>query len=316
MPEEPTTVRAERVIVAGPPPSAIKVRTEQSAPPSTPVWSAREWVSSLLLHGLLLLVMAFWYFQPPSNPPKTLDTRLLGSESGVDDGMFPTGGLNTELELTQIDPNPPETIIEYFPAVEPISVEIKRKPKPKPRPEPKPETAETRSAAGGLDNPNPGAGDGDGFGLARFGNGGESINGVQIKVGDPQFTLLWDSEADLDLHVIEPGGKEINWEHPDGDYGGHLDVDNSKGYGPENIYWQSEDARTGEMVKTKGPLGEYQWYVMFWGGLDGKVRPTVWKVRVKHAGKVEYFTGRFRVLNEKSKRYTLKVEGPPVKAPE
>ena len=313
MPGKPTVVRDTEVIVAGPPPPKIAVRAEPAEPVPARVWTVREWAFSLGIHGLLLLAMGFWYFKPPSDPPKILDSRLLGSEFGVDDGMFPTGGLNTEIELTQIDQNPPEPAIEFAPAVEPIVVDVKRKPKPRPKvqPEPKPETAEKRSASGGLDNPNPGAGDGDGFGLARFGNGGESINGVQVKVGDPQFTLIWDSEADVDLHVIEPGGKEISWEHPNGDFGGRLDVDNSKGFGPENIYWEAEDERTGQMVKTKGPPGEYQWFVMFWGGLDGKVRPTVWKVRVKHAGKVEYFTGRFRVLNEKSKRYTLKVEGPP-----
>ena len=317
MPVKPLPDRAMPAIIAGPPPAAIKVRTEaNTGPPKPRVWNVREWVSSLLIHGLFLLAMGFWYFQPPSNPPNTLDTRLLGSESGVEDGMFPAGGLNTEIELTQIDLNPPTPKIEFTPSVEPISIDIKSKPKPKPKPEPKPklETVETRTAAGGLENPNPGAGDGDGFGLARFGEGGESIQGVQIKVGDPQFTLIWNSEADLDLHVFEPGGKEIKWEQQNGDFGGHLDVDNSKGFGPENIYWRTEDESTGELVKTKGPPGEYQWYVEFWGGLDGKIRPTVWKVRVKHAGKVEFFTGRFRVLNEKSKRYTLKVEGPPTPA--
>ena len=83
-----------------------------------------------------------------------------------------------------------------------------------------------------MDSDNPGAGEGDGFGLARFGQGGENIRGVEVKVGDPQFTLIWDTEADLDLHVIEPGGKEIYWEEPRGRQGGELDVDNTKGLRP------------------------------------------------------------------------------------
>ena len=71
------------------------------------------------------------------------------------------------------------------------------------------------------------------------------IRGVAVKVGDPQFTLIWDTDADLDLHVIEPGGKEIYWEEPKGKQGGELDVDNTKGLGPENIYWLVESEGAG-----------------------------------------------------------------------
>ena len=112
------------------------------------------------------------------------------------------------------------------------------------------------SGGGGVANDNPGAGEGDGFGLARFGEGGERIRGVAVKVGDPQFTLLWDTDADLDLHVIEPGGKEIYWEDPKGRQGGELDVDNTKGFGPENIYWLVEsDGAGSKKVKGPGPAG-------------------------------------------------------------
>ena len=93
--------------------------------------------------------------------------------------------------------------------------------------EPDPEKARRRASrttddpekAGAGDRPtNPGKGGGtggDGFGVAKFGQGGgslkERVQGVEVKVGDPQFTLIWDSAADLDLHVIEPGGSEIYW---------------------------------------------------------------------------------------------------------
>ena len=40
----------------------------------------------------------------------------------------------------------------------------------------------------------------------------ETINGVQVQSGDPQFTLTWDTKADLDLHVLEPKGSEIYWQ--------------------------------------------------------------------------------------------------------
>jgi hypothetical protein len=168
------------------------------------------------------------------------------------------------------------------------------------------------SAGGGRPNDNPGAGDGDGFGLARFGEGGELIRGVQVKVGDPQFTLIWDTDAvDLDLHVIEPGGKEIYWEDPKGNKGGELDVDNTKGFGPENVYWLVEsDDPDKPKVKGPGPSGVYKWYVVYWGGFGGIAKPTHWQVRVKHAGKVTVYHGKFKALNERSKVYSLKVDPP------
>ena len=168
------------------------------------------------------------------------------------------------------------------------------------------------SGGGGVDNTNPGAGEGDGFGLARFGEGGEIIRGIAVKVGDPQFTLIWDTDADLDLHVIEPGGKEIYWEEPKGKQGGELDVDNTKGLGPENIYWLVESDGPGSAkVKGPGPAGQYHWFVVYWGGFGGIPKPTHWKVRIKHEGKVTVVNGKFRALNERSRTYTLKVDPPP-----
>jgi len=161
----------------------------------------------------------------------------------------------------------------------------------------------------GVANDNPGAGEGDGFGLARFGEGGERIRGVAVKIGNPQFTLIWDTDADLDLHVIEPGGKEIYWEEPKGKQGGELDVDNTKGFGPENIYWLVESDGVGsKKVKGPGPSGVYQWFIVYWGGFGGVPKPTHWKVRIKHAGKVTVVNGKFHALNERSKTFTLKVE--------
>ena len=90
-----------------------------------------------------------------------------------------------------------------------------------------------------------------------------------MKVGDPQFTLIWDTDdVDLDLHVLEPGGKEIFWEDPKGDKGGELDVDNTKGFGPENVYWLVEsDGPDSEKVKGPGPPGVYKWYRRLLGRL-------------------------------------------------
>ena len=216
-----------------------------------------------------------------------------------------TGGLNTPL------PMPAAPLVEAGLAADsPLSGSARahadRARNPVSEPPRKP------SGGGGAPNDNPGAGDGDGFGLARFGEGGELIRGVSVKVGDPQFTLIWNTDGvDLDLHVLEPGGKEIYWEDPKGRQGGELDVDNTKGFGPENIYWLVESEGPGsEKVKGPGPPGTYRWFVVYWGGFGGIPKPTHWQVRVKHDGKVTVYHGKFSALNERSKIYTLKVDPP------
>ena len=107
-------------------------------------------------------------------------------------------------------------------------------------------------------NAHPGVGNGDGFGVAKFGAGGESVRGVEVKVGDPQFTLLWNTTADIDLYVTEPGGKTIWWNERNGRQGGELDVDNTEGFGPENIYWLRQ-GENGTKELGPGPPGEYKW---------------------------------------------------------
>lgn len=292
----------QHVPVAGPPAPPPDPIAEETPP--EPWWtpeSLQGWAASFGLHAALLVVLAFWYFVPDANRPLAFDSRLAGSLNGVPEGNTLTGGLNTPLPMPPAPLMADETPIMPAPLthldLDPI------------RPEAMARKNRAPSGGGGRPNDNPGAGDGDGFGLARFGEGGELIRGVQVKVGDPQFTLIWDTDdVDLDLHVIEPGGKEIYWEDPKGKKGGELDVDNTKGYGPENVYWlvPSDDPNS-EKVKGAGPPGVYKWYVVYWGGFGGISKPTHWQVRVKHAGKVTVFHGKFKQLNERSKVYTLTV---------
>ncbi len=285
--------RTKPLVVTGP-------DTGESGAHAFSLEAAKGWASSLVLHGMVLLVLAFWYFAPKPPQAKPIDTRLMGSEMGVDDGLTITGGLNRPLAMPEALNEAPEPILTALKPLDLTPPEVKTSRKPR--------GAETPSGEGGMDSDNPGAGEGDGFGLARFGQGGESIRGVEVKVGDPQFTLLWDTEVDLDLHVVEPGGKEIYWEDPKGRLGGELDVDNTKGFGPENVYWLRDADATGEAkVKGAGPPGEYKWFVVYWGGFGGIVRPTRWKVRIKHDDKVTVVTGKFKTLNERSRIYTLRV---------
>ena len=303
MPPKPPYSLREAIPVAGPATPALPVVPGEDGDVEDPWYTPgklKSWATSLTLHAVILVAMGLWVFSPKMSPPRRFDTRLAGSEMGVEEGLTATGGLNTPLDLTVSESPPlePMTAVPLKPmdvgALAPKLTDLAKSTRP--------------SAGGGVENPNPGAGNGDGFGLARFGQGGENIRGVAVKVGDPQFTLLWDTEADLDLHVIEPGGKEIYWEDPKGLRGGELDVDNTKGFGPENIYWLNDVEGTEEKVKGAGPTGEYRWFVVYWGGFGGVARPTRWKVRIKHAGKVTIVTGKFKALNERSKMHTLRVD--------
>jgi hypothetical protein len=297
---------AKPAATSRPQPPIAPLRDEADEEPVFTRDTLKSWGTSISFHAVLLIVMGCWYFAPKLKPQAVIDTRLAGSENGVEDGLTLTGGLNAEIAM----PEGAQSVEAYdktLAAMQPLDL-LPVDPNTKNTP-----GAEKATGGGGLRSNNPGAGDGDGFGLARFGSGGESIRGVQVKVGDPQFTLIWDTGVDLDLHVVEPGGKEIYWEDPKGKpgLGGELDVDNTKGFGPENIYWLKEDGDVKE--PGPGPAGEYRWWVAYWGGFGGIPQQTHWKVRIKHAGKVTVVTGKLKALGEKSRVHTLRVD--PGRAP-
>ncbi|WP_435009165.1 YfaP family protein [Tundrisphaera lichenicola] len=260
--------------------------------PSRSPWEFHGWAWSILGHSILLLIMGLWFFGSKPSQVRTFDTKLAGSEFGVDEGLTALGGLDTPISM----PEP----LPMAPRPEATFARLKTS-----------EIAPNPLAGFQGNTGNPGAGRGDGFGLAKFGNGGENIQGVAVRVGDPQFTLIWDSRADMDLHVIEPGGKEIYWNDPKGKFGGELDVDNVEGFGPENIYWLKRN-ENGSRDLGPGPPGEYKWYVHYYGGNRGVAAPTRWKVRIKHEGRVEVIQDRLTVPGSKTKPYTLIVKGQPI----
>jgi hypothetical protein len=295
------TASGKPIPVAKLAPAGMRVKVDPNAEPETEAVlltpaGIKGWVISGILHVLLIIVLALWVFSPPKNQPRQLDTRLAGSEFGVPEGINTLGGIDTPIFMAE----PPKT----------ISADAKTTNIPELKSD---DLMITNPAAGfaGKTGGNPGAGLGDGFGLAKFGHGGENVNGVEVKVGDPQFTLLWDTKVDLDLHVIEPGGKEIYWLDTKGQYNGELDVDNREGLGPENIYWLKQNA-DGSKDLGLGPAGEYRWFVHYYRGFnDGQNIPTRWKVRIKHNGKVDVIQGKLLVKDSRSKEYVLKIDPGP-----
>lgn len=110
--------------------------------------------------------------------------------------------------------------------------------------------------------------------------------------GDLKITLLWDYDADMDLHVIEPDGTHIYYgnRRPTNSRG-YLDVDNTRG-GPgaaENVYWD-----------TPNP-GSYRVYVRYYSDSRGPL-PADCKVVVKQVDEEDkiydlHFTQRQTNIN-------------------
>jgi hypothetical protein len=63
--------------------------------------------------------------------------------------------------------------------------------------------------------------------------------------GDIQVNLTWSTEGDVDLWVTDPNGEKVYWNNPNSASGGYLDVDNTSGFGPENIFWEADAAING-----------------------------------------------------------------------
>jgi hypothetical protein len=278
------------------------------------------WVGSVLLHTLLLLLLAFWYFAPRAARPPEFESQMAGSLDGRLDGDRLVGGSDGDPvaladELGEAEspgaivrsdvPLPSETELEHAGLTSSRSTLELAAPILADR---EPARGRGRRAGNGVPG-NWGAGSGEGFGLARFGDGGEVIRGVKVKVGDPQFTLIWDTKSvDIDLHVKEPKGDHLYFGHRNGRQGGELDVDNTWGYGPENIYWLvPSGARRSPKVKGPGPSGAYRWSVHYYCAHRPDHPRVHWQVRIKHAGEAKVVEGWLNAPGEWSEIYELKV---------
>lgn len=113
------------------------------------------------------------------------------------------------------------------------------------------------------------------------------VNGQCVGTGDVRVTLVWRSTADIDLHVIDPNGEEIYYNHTTSASGGQLDVDDQcdEGIahgGPENIFWPAGGA----------PRGEYQVLVVYYEECsDPGEGPAGWTVTTLVDGQSKTYSG-------------------------
>ncbi|MBN1966206.1 MAG: SH3 domain-containing protein [Anaerolineae bacterium] len=80
--------------------------------------------------------------------------------------------------------------------------------------------------------------------------GGTTTTGIPLGTGEVQVTLVWDTLADMDLSVQEPGGALLYYNAPNSPTGGVLDLDSNFPCGEnlnyaENAYWPAGQAPAG-----------------------------------------------------------------------
>ena len=118
---------------------------------------------------------------------------------------------------------------------------------------------------------------------------------IQVGTGDVQVTLSWDSDSDVDLHVVDPNGEEVYYSNEQVSSGGQLDLDANAGCNiadvrNENITWPVGTA----------PRGTYTVRVDYWSSCD--VPETNYTVLVNNGGNVQVFTGTFTGAGDRGGR--------------
>lgn len=107
-----------------------------------------------------------------------------------------------------------------------------------------------------------------------------------VGTGDVQVTLSWNTDADVDLHVVDPSGEEIYWQNRQSRSGGTLDLDSNAGCSVDGVRNENITWPTG-----RAPRGTYIVRVDYWSNCGAD--RTDYTVRVNVGGNVQIFNGNF-----------------------
>ncbi len=80
-----------------------------------------------------------------------------------------------------------------------------------------------------------------------------AVHAIQVAGGDIQVSVTWNTDADVDLHVVDPLGQEVYYGNRMTAQGGELDIDANAACSTstlfqENIGWQPGTAPSGEYI--------------------------------------------------------------------
>jgi hypothetical protein len=106
-----------------------------------------------------------------------------------------------------------------------------------------------------------------------------------VGTGDVQVSISWDSESDVDLHVVDPSGEDIFYGNDVAASGGTLDLDSNAACQIDGTKNENVTFPTGQ-----APRGTYIVRVDYWSNCD--VAQTKYVVTVRVAGRAaQTFTG-------------------------
>ena len=109
---------------------------------------------------------------------------------------------------------------------------------------------------------------------------------IRVGTDDVQVTLSWDTDADVDLHVVDPSGEEIYYGNRESASGGMLDLDS-------NAACSTDDVRNENITWSVGsaPQGTYIVRVDYWSSCDAA--RTDYTVVFNNGGDAQIFSGTF-----------------------
>lgn len=109
----------------------------------------------------------------------------------------------------------------------------------------------------------------------------------QVGTGDLQISLSWDTESDVDLHLIEPDSEEIFYGEMRSDDGGELDLDSNAGCDIDHV--------KNENITYQGAVPEQGHYIVrvdYWAACEA-AGTTNFVVTVTIRGEAQVFEGSF-----------------------
>ena len=115
----------------------------------------------------------------------------------------------------------------------------------------------------------------------------QTMRVIKVGTGDVQVSVAWSGASDIDLHVFDPRGEEIYYDHKLSSSGGQLDLDSNgacdiDGRNAENVVWPP----------ARAPHGTYRVVIDYYD--DCGVAQTDWIVTVQVIGaSPRIFSGSF-----------------------
>ncbi len=113
-----------------------------------------------------------------------------------------------------------------------------------------------------------------------------SYDPIVVGTGDVQVTVAWDTEADVDLHLIDPGGSEIYWDNRQSPSGGQLDLNSNAACASDNVRNENITWSVGT-----APQGTYTVRVDYWSSCDAP--ETSYTVLIHNEEEIDIHHGTF-----------------------